>query len=44
VELSGFMNACAIGIFVKGRKSIIGIITVMILLGPSDPAATFLEK
>ena len=44
IELWAFMSACAAGIFVKGRKPMIGILTVMILLCLSDPVATLLEK
>ena len=44
LELSVFMCACAAGIFVKDRKSIIAILTLMILLCLSDPVATLLEK
>jgi hypothetical protein len=43
-ELGAFMSACAAGIFVKGRKPMIGILTVMILLCLSDPVATLLER
>ena len=44
MELGVFMCACAAGIFVKGRKSMIAILTIMILLCLSDPLATILEK
>ena len=44
MELSAFMGACAAGIFVKNRKLMIAILTVMILLCLSDPLATILEK
>ena len=43
-ELSVFMGACAAGIFVKARKPMIAILTIMILLCLSDPVATLLEK
>jgi len=44
LELGVFMGACVAGIFVKGRRSMIGILTTMILLCLSDPIATLLEK
>jgi hypothetical protein len=44
MELGCFMGACAAGIVVKGRKPMIAILTVMILLCLSDPVATLLEK
>ena len=44
MELGAFMAACAAGIFVKGRKPMIAILTFMILLCLSDPVATLLEK
>jgi hypothetical protein len=44
LELGVFMFACAAGIFVKGRRPMIAILTVMILLCLSDPVATLLEK
>jgi len=44
VELGAFLAACAAGIFVKARKPMIAILTIMILLCLSDPVATLLEK
>lgn len=44
LELSVFMCACGAGIFVKDRKAMIAILSVMILLCLSDPVATLLEK
>jgi hypothetical protein len=44
MELSVFICACAAGIFVKGRKPMIAILTIMIVLCLSDPVATLLEK
>jgi len=43
LELLAFMSTCAAGIFVKGRRPMITILTVMILLCLSDPLATLLE-
>jgi hypothetical protein len=43
-ELGVFMCACAGGIFAKGRKPMIAILAIMILLCLSDPVATLLEK
>ena len=43
LELGTFMVACATGIFAKGRKPMIAILIVMILLCLSDPVATLLE-
>jgi hypothetical protein len=43
LELGLFMGACAAGIFVKRRRPIIAILTIMILLCLSDPIATLLE-
>ena|SRR3982751_5935216 len=42
-ELGLFMCACGAGIFAKGRRPMIAILTVMILLCLSDPVATLLE-
>jgi len=36
--------ACGAGMFVKGRRPMIAILTVMILLCLSDPIATLLER
>jgi hypothetical protein len=44
VELGGFMCACAAGIFVKARRPVIAILTIMILLCLGDPIATLLER
>jgi hypothetical protein len=44
LELGVFMLACAGGIFVRGRRPMIAILTVMILLCLSDPVATLLER
>jgi hypothetical protein len=44
VELSIFMAACGAGIFLKGRKPMVAVLTVMVLLCLSDPAATWLER
>jgi len=44
VELGAFLAACAAGIFVKARKPMIAILTIMILLCLSDPVATLLER
>jgi hypothetical protein len=44
VELGAFLAACAAGIFVKARKPMIAILTIMIVLCLSDPVATLLEK
>jgi len=44
VELGVFMCACGAGIFVKGRKPMLVVLGVMILLCVSDPVATLLEK
>jgi hypothetical protein len=43
-ELVVFMCACGAGVFVKGRRPMISILTIMILLCLSDPVATLLEK
>lgn len=43
-ELGVFMCACGAGVFVKGRRPMIAILTIMILLCLSDPVATLLEK
>ncbi len=43
LELSLFLGACAAGIFVKERRAMIAILTIMILLCLSDPVATLLE-
>jgi hypothetical protein len=43
-ELSVFLGACAAGILIKGRRPMIAILTVMILLCLSDPVATLLER
>jgi hypothetical protein len=39
-ELSFFICACAAGIFIKERKAMIAILTIMILLSLSDPVET----
>jgi hypothetical protein len=44
LELGVFLGACAVGIFVKGRRPIIVVLTIMILLCLGDPVATLLEK
>jgi hypothetical protein len=44
MELRVFMGACAAGIFVKERRLMISILTIMILLCLSDAVATLLEK
>ena len=44
MELSVFLGACAAGILVKGRKAMIAILGVMILLCLIDPVATLLER
>ena len=44
LELGIFMCACAAGVFVQGRRAMIAILTVMILLCLSDPMATLLER
>jgi hypothetical protein len=44
LELVAFLSACAAGIFVKSRRPMIAILTVMILLCLSDPVATLFEK
>jgi hypothetical protein len=44
LELSAFMCACAAGIFIRQRKPMIAILTIMILLCLGDPVATLLEK
>jgi hypothetical protein len=43
-ELGVFMSACGAGVFVKARRPMIAILTIMILLCLSDPIATLLEK
>jgi hypothetical protein len=43
-ELGVFMCACGAGVFVKERRPMITILTIMILLCLSDPVATLLEK
>jgi hypothetical protein len=44
LELSLFMVSCAAGIFVKARKPIIAILSLLIFLNLIDPVSTMLES